>query len=378
MCCEHVQVSAEQSRCPQLTHALPACSSERRSTATQRSDALSSCADTANVCSDPDSIGQLGREAPRRCKSLDAVSCHRVAVPLGAVTLQVDSDQLERSPALDRVRSELGPASYDRGGALIYTGDCLAVLPKLRSAFQLTVTSPPYNIGKEYESRRPLAEYLDWSEEWIRSVHEATAPDGALWLNLGYVPVPGRGKAIPLPYLLWDRIPFFLVQEVVWHYGAGVAARHSFSPRNEKFLWYVTNPDRYVFNLDDVRDPDVKYPRQFKNGRLKVNPLGKNPTDVWSIPKVTSGEKRSSKERTPHPAQFPVALIERIVKACSNPGDLVLDPFVGSGSAARVSIELGRPFVGIEIQERYVKIARARLDALFDGPPQQALFEVNG
>jgi len=102
--------------------------------------------------------------------------------------------------------------------------------------------------------------------------------------------------------LLWDRSPFYLIQEVVWNYGAGVACRHQFSPRNEKFLWYVKDPNNYLFHLDKI----VKYPNQKKNGKLKCNPLGKNPTDVWQFPKVTSGKKRSSIERTAHPAQFPV------------------------------------------------------------------------
>ncbi|MFM6250745.1 MAG: site-specific DNA-methyltransferase, partial [Dolichospermum sp.] len=113
--------------------------------------------------------------------------------------------------------------------------------------------------------------------------------------------------------LLWDKIPFYLIQEIVWNYGAGVAGSKFFSPRNEKFLWYVKNPEAYTFNLDDIRDPNVKYPNQKKNGKIKVNPLGKNPTDVWEFPKVTSGQNRSSKERTPHPAQFPSAVIQRII-----------------------------------------------------------------
>ena len=90
--------------------------------------------------------------------------------------------------------------------------------------------------------------------------------------------------------------------------------------------------------MDSIRDPDVKYPNQKKNGKLKCNPLGKNPTNVWEIPKVTSGENRSSKERVNHPAQFPLALLDRIVKSCSNVGDLIFDPFIGSGSIAVAGI----------------------------------------
>jgi adenine-specific DNA-methyltransferase len=226
----------------------------------------------------------------------------------------------------------------------------------------LTVTSPPYNIGKEYEEQTALETYLDWCEEWIREVHRITTPSGAFWLNLGYIGIPGKAKALPLPYLVWSRMPFFIVQEVVWNYGAGVASRRSFSPRNEKLLWCVKDPGSYTFNLDAVRDPNVKYPRQFKNGKLKVNPAGKNPTDVWQIPKVTSGTDRASRERTPHPAQFPVALVERILLACSNEGDLVLDPFIGSGSTAEACLKRDRSVLGFEIRENYVTIAANRLD----------------
>ncbi len=145
-----------------------------------------------------------------------------------------------------------------------------------------------------------------------------------------------------------------------------MAARNSFSPRNEKFLWYVKREDDYTFNLDDVRDPDVKYPKQKKNGKLKCNPLGKNPSDVWLFPKVTSGTDRASPERTEHPAQFPVAVIERIIRACSNSSDLILDPFMGSGTTAVVASGLGRPVLGFETTARYMEIAIRRLEAGFE------------
>ena len=229
-----------------------------------------------------------------------------------------------------------------------------------------TLPSPPYNIGKEYETPMSLADYLDWSEQWISEVHRISKPFSALWLNLGYVEVPGRGRAVPIAYLLWERVPFYLVQEVVWNYGAGVATKRLFSPRNEKFLWFVKSPDHYTFNLDEVRDPDVKYPNQRKNGRLRVNRLGKNPSDVWQFPKVTTGQgltgRRASPERTKHPAQFPVSVIERIVRACSNPGDLLIDPFMGSGTTAEVAIRHGRNAIGFEIKSEYLEVSVQRLE----------------
>ncbi|HUG89782.1 MAG TPA: site-specific DNA-methyltransferase [Planctomycetaceae bacterium] len=227
--------------------------------------------------------------------------------------------------------------------------------------FDLTVTSPPYNIGKEYETPVPLDEYLRWCEQWLTQIARLTAPAGAFWLNLGYVGIDQRGKAVPLPYLLWDKCPMFLMQEVVWNYGAGVAARQSLSPRNEKFLWYVKDPGCYTFNLDEIRDPDVKYPSQKKNGKLRCNTIGKNPSDVWQIAKVTSGTDRSSHERAPHPAQFPLDLINRIVLGFSNPGDIVLDPFLGSGSTAESCLRHGRFAIGFEIRRDYCECARKRL-----------------
>ncbi|WP_419917158.1 DNA-methyltransferase [Candidatus Poriferisodalis sp.] len=261
------------------------------------------------------------------------------------------------------VRSALGEPYYETDGILLYQGDCIDLLAALPDeSIDLTVTSPPYNIGKEYERPLALEDYLEWCGKWMAEVYSVTRTTGAFWLNLGYVPVEGRGKAVPLPYLLWNASPFFFLQEVVWHYGAGVSARRSLSPRNEKFLWYVKDPSNYTFNLDAIRDPNVKYPNQKKNGKLKCNPLGKNPTDVWSIPKVTSGRNRSSTERTPHPAQFPEAVIERVVKGSSNPGDLILDPFVGSGTLTLVAHRLDRLAVGFDVRSDYLDIAVSRIE----------------
>jgi adenine-specific DNA-methyltransferase len=264
---------------------------------------------------------------------------------------------------LDRIEASLGRPYYSTEGCAIYNVDCLDALSRIREEIvNLTVTSPPYNIGKEYDENRTVVDYVNWCSRWIHEIHRTTAANGAFWLNLGYLELPGRAKAIPIPYLLWDLVPFYLIQEVVWNYGAGVAARRFLSPRNEKFLWYIKNLEDYTFNLDDIRDPNVKYPNQKKNGKPKVNPLGKNPSDVWQFPKVTSGASRSSKERTPHPAQFPAAVIERLIKGSSNPGELVLDPFLGSGTTAVVALDLERPVVGFEIREDYCEIAARRVE----------------
>ncbi len=265
--------------------------------------------------------------------------------------------------SLEDIRARLGVPYYETAQCLLYNVDCITAFQQLDSPLvSLTVTSPPYNIGKAYETPLPLDEYLAWCQRWIDEVYRITLPDGAFWLNLGYLPLPGRAKALPIPYLLWQRVPFFLIQEVVWNYGAGVAGKKFFSPRNEKFLWYVKDENRYTFNLDAVRDPNIKYPNQKKNGKIKVNALGKNPSDVWQFPKVTSGTDRSSKERTAHPAQFPEQVIRRIILSTSNPADLVLDPFMGSGTTAVAALRLGRKVVGFEISAAYCAIAADRIE----------------
>jgi adenine-specific DNA-methyltransferase len=279
---------------------------------------------------------------------------------------------------LSKLRQCLGEPFFEEENCLLFQADCVNAMRKLArevpGTINLAVTSPPYNIGKEYEIARPAEEYLDWSEEWIKALYDLTRQDGTFWLNLGYMNLPQKAKAIPIPYLLWERVPFFLVQEVVWNYGAGVAARRMFSPRNEKFLWYVKNPDKYTFNLDEVRDKNVKYPNQKKNGKLKCNKLGKNPSDVWQFPKVTSGKQRSSKERTPHPAQFPLHVIERIIKASSNPDDVILDPFMGSGTTAVAALRNGRKVLGFEINSGYCEIAARRVKRLLRQKEQATLF----
>jgi adenine-specific DNA-methyltransferase len=150
-----------------------------------------------------------------------------------------------------------------------------------------------------------------------------------------------------------------LVQEVVWQQGNGVACTRRLSPRNEKLLWLVKDPKRYVFNLDPIRDPNVLYPEQRRNGRLRCNPLGKNPGDVWSIRRVTAG--RRSSERTDHPAQMPLELARRIILACSKPDDIVLDPFAGSGTTLIAAADLGRAGRGFEMRADYAALARSRL-----------------
>lgn len=278
---------------------------------------------------------------------------------------------------LEKIISILGEPYFQNDKTVLYCGDSLELMNKIKQSsdsfkIDLTVTSPPYNIGKEYEKIRPVDQYVFWSKKWMNLVYDITKKHGSFWLNVGYMPIKGKGKAVPIAYLLWDISEFYFIQEIVWHYKAGVAARKSLSPRNEKILWFVKNKNSYTFNLDNIRDPNIKYPNQKKQGRLKVNPLGKNPSDVWDIPKVTSGKNRSSIERVNHPAQTPVELFKRIILAGSNQNDIILDPFTGSGTTNVVAQSLNRFSIGIDTRKDYLDLAIKRLKT--ETIQQQALF----
>lgn len=270
------------------------------------------------------------------------------------------------SEILEDVKASIGKPYYEKGDFILFKMDCLEGLRRIEKPFaNLTVTSPPYNVGKEYENVIPIEDYVAWSKEWISEVYRLTKPSGAFLFNIGYIEVPEKGHAVPLAYLLWDKTEFYLMQEIVWNYGAGVAFRKKLSPRNEKILWYVKDSEHYTFNLDEIRDKNVKYPNQKKKGKLRCNTLGKNPSDVWQIAKVTSGAKRASPERTPHPAQFPVDLIDRVINGFSNPNDIVLDPFMGSGTVAEVALKNNRKVIGFEINEGYCDVVVERIDNYF-------------
>ncbi|MDM3696778.1 site-specific DNA-methyltransferase, partial [Proteus mirabilis] len=273
-----------------------------------------------------------------------------------------------------QVKNILGNPAYENENVIIYGMDCLEGMRRIPSEIiDLSVTSPPYNIGKEYEDILSVDEYILWCSEWMSELHRLSKKDGSLWLNVGYLEVENKGLAVPIPYLLWDKTEFYLIQEIVWNYSAGVACKKRLSPRNEKILWYVKNPENYKFNLDEIRDPNVKYPNQKKNGKLKCNPLGKNPSDVWQIPKVTSGKNRSSKERMDHPAQFPLEMIDRIIKAGSNPGDTIIDPFMGSGTTAISALKNGRKVIGFEKNSDYINIIANRIDDYYLNESQNLL-----
>ncbi|MGB8190643.1 MAG: site-specific DNA-methyltransferase [Chitinophagaceae bacterium] len=246
---------------------------------------------------------------------------------------------------------------------LLWLGDVKKFVSSLpeNPFFDLVVTSPPYNINKEYEEKIPLDDYLQWQKEIITAISKRTKPNGSICWQVGNF--VENGHIVPLDmemHPIFKELGFKLRNRIIWHFGHGLHTKRRFSGRYEVVLWY-TKGDDYTFNLDDVRIPS-KYPgkRHFKGpnkGKLSGHPDGKNPEDVWNIPNVKSNHI----EKTEHPCQFPVGLIERIVLALTNENDLVFDPFSGVGSAGVAAIAHKRRFWGCEISKKYTEIAAQRL-----------------
>jgi adenine-specific DNA-methyltransferase len=253
--------------------------------------------------------------------------------------------------------------NFEPGSDLVlYPGDTLELLKTIPNGLiNLVVTSPPYNLGKEYESKKSLSTYLDQQEEVIQECYRVLQENGSLCWQVGnYV---NNGEIIPLDLVLYPifaKLGLHLRNRIIWHFGHGLHASKRFSGRYEVILWF-TKSDQYTFNLDPVRVPQ-KYPNKKyfkgpKKGELSGNPLGKNPSDIWDIPNV----KANHIEKTCHPCQFPVELIERLVLALTNPGDWVLDPYMGVGTSAIASLMHKRKSIGAEIMPEYFQIALDRI-----------------
>lgn len=239
--------------------------------------------------------------------------------------------------------------------------------PLADESMKLIVTSPPYNIGKRYERRSPLDAYVQAQAQVISECVRLLSGSGSLCWQVGnHV---DNGEIVPLDTLLY---PIFrehglkLRNRIVWHFEHGLHCSRRFSGRYETILWF-TKSDDYTFNLDPVRVPS-KYPgkKHFKGprtGQLSGNPLGKNPSDVWVIPNV----KNNHVEKTVHPCQFPVELIERLVLSMTNAGDNVFDPYMGVGSSVIAAVKNGRTGYGCDISREYVDLAWERIHLLRAG-----------
>lgn len=246
--------------------------------------------------------------------------------------------------------------------AILFEGDCLDLMKKAPDDFaKLVVTSPPYNLGKSYEERIHLKGYLEQQCAVIKECVRVLHPMGSLCWQVGNF--VEKGEIVPLDialYPVFAGLGLHLRNRIIWQFGHGLHASKRFSGRYEVILWF-TKGDEYTFNLDAVRIPqkypEKKYFKGPKRGELSGNPLGKNPGDIWEIPNV----KANHVEKTIHPCQFPVELIERLVLAMTDEQDWVLDPFMGVGTTALAALIHNRKALGAEIMSEYLDIARERI-----------------
>jgi len=235
----------------------------------------------------------------------------------------------------------------------VIQGDALAELGHIKEgSVDLVIADPPYNLGKDYgnnQDAKERVEYLEFTRKWLSQVKRILKPTGTLYVFMGF-------RFISYLYdILEQELSMRFCNWLVWHYTQGIGRTKGFSPRHDDILMF-TKSDKYIFNLDDIRVPQ-KYFRDRNNMR------GANPGDVWEFSHV----HYCNDNRQNHPTQKPEGLIERMVLASSNSGDLIIDPFAGSGTTLRVCQQLKRKALGIEMNPDYVMMINKRLSAEFDG-----------
>lgn len=266
---------------------------------------------------------------------------------------------------------------FDKECIKIINGDCIKGIKSIDSeSVALIITSPPYCMNKAYEDLHDDIEtFKKTNKSIIEECIRVLKKGGSLCWQIGYH--VKNSAIIPLDIIIYNIVneinnqldkseQLLLRNRIIWTFGHGLNSEHRFSGRHETILWF-TKGNSYTFNLDCVRVPQ-KYPGKtfFKGkrkGEISGNPLGKNPTDVWDIPNV----KANHVEKTDHPCQFPEALAQRLVLALTSESDIVLDPFLGSGTTALACHLNNRRFVGFELEEKYFKIAVKRINDSING-----------
>ena len=276
-----------------------------------------------------------------------------------------------------KVTNDVAKAKATSKQCVIFSDDVEIYLDSLpeKPIFDLVITSPPYDIGKEYEKKMPIDEYIEWQKRILTKICLRLKDTGSICWEVGNI--IQNGIVMPLDYEfapIFNQLGLQLRNRIVWHFGHGLQCKKRFSGRYEVILWY-TKSDNYIFNLDPVRIP-AKYPgkRAYKGpnkGKLSGNPLGKNPEDVWDIPNV----KGRHVEKTDHPCQLPVGLVERLVLALSDENGLVFDPFSGVSSTGVAALLHNRKYIGCELEKRYIEIGEERLKNTINGTVKYRPFD---
>ncbi len=270
--------------------------------------------------------------------------------------------------------------SKDRTGLdRIIQGDCLDTLPATGSAFaHLIFADPPFNIGYDYDvydDKRDRSAYLDWTKRWMGAAVDALRPDGTFWVAIG------DEYAAEIKLIAQNDLSLVCRSWVIWYYTFGVNCTRKFSRSHAHLFHFIRNPDKFTFNDDAVRVPSA---RQLVYADRRANPKGRLPDDTWILrpqdvpdgfaadhdtwyfPRVAG----TFKERAGfHGCQMPEQLLGRIVRASSNSGDIVVDPFAGSGTTLAVAKKLGRRFLGCELSPEYAQRATARVGEVQTGQP---------
>ncbi len=286
--------------------------------------------------------------------------------------MQMSFEEALKRPSVSNLQKTIDGIMTDKfnpdNNVSLFHGDCLGFIKSIpNNSVNLIVTSPPYNIGKEYEKKSKVSEYYDWQRRIIRECHRILKDDGSICWQVGnYV---DNGEVIPIDLLLYPiftELKMKMRNRIIWHFGHGLHASKRFSGRHETIMWF-SKSDNYYFDLNPIRVPQ-KYPnkRYFKGirkGELSCNPNGKNPSDVWDIPNV----KNNHIEKTEHPCQLPEGLVERLVLSMTRENDIVFDPFVGSGTSFIASLLNRRKCVGAEMEMKYIKIAIDRIIKSLNG-----------
>jgi adenine-specific DNA-methyltransferase len=249
---------------------------------------------------------------------------------------------------------------------VIFNGDCRMLLDNIPdNLVSLYLTSPPYFMGKEFDTSNDVENFLKLHEEIIFDVNRSTRNGGNICWQVGNH--LARGVLTPLDFVVYNSFSqskdLYLRNRIVWTFGHGVHAQQRFSGRHETILWF-SKGNNYYFDLDSARViqkyPGKRHYKGPKKGEWSGNPKGKNPGDVWDIPNV----KANHIEKTIHPCQFPVALAQRIVKSLCISGGLVVDPFAGVASAGIGAVLEGRAFLGAETNPTYCQTAEQRFQSL--------------
>ncbi len=261
----------------------------------------------------------------------------------------------------------------------IHHGDCLAGLRELAPAsIDLAFADPPFNIGYEYDvykDDRNYQSYLQWTREWMAAVCRVLKATGTFWVAIG------DEYAAEIKLLAQNELKLACRSWVIWYYTFGVNCTKKFNRSHAHLFHLVKDPEHYTFNEDEISVPSA---RQLVYADGRAHPAGRLPDDTWILrpqdapngfaphqatwyfPRVAG----TFKERTGfHGCQMPEQLLGRIIRTCSNPGEIVLDPFAGSGTTLAVAKKLARRWLGFELSEEYTKRAAARVERAYPGQP---------